>query len=509
MATVKERPISRQACNRCHTAKLRCSREPESQKCARCIKAGVECRYDPPHRLGRPRRTGSIQTCASSSLDIAHSAAMSPDSPLNATAAAEHIVTAADITGANGNAQGLESSPGYHEPTGLDIYGQPTQADEFCLFSHLFSSGSNFDISMSPSPAAESNKGSGGGSPQAIPTPSSTQPLLLSSVDEMSCSDPNIPDDPVLALTHLQVELSNIHSKLAGIKQAHPSRFSDKGKEELLISNDCFKAQLRANIKASEQTLDVLSRINGQPRLNATEMAGLGSLDSSGLPSGDYYHPQDGPSSPAPDPCMAIRDDCGSSNGNSSEFPLDPQGSIVTMHLLCIYLYLLSNFDILVSVMDDQLKEPVGTGFTTPGLASSTTEPTHGPMLDISLGGYSFCSSSARPLQVALTVQLINTLLAKIKSSLQRMASSQTASTPPGAAQNISRREFSYMPQYQAYPTSEPHRLTGCARQPSITSFLTASINSMVWRALKEMDQIDSSLHRKIASIQQWTIEKN
>ncbi|EEQ35875.1 uncharacterized protein MCYG_08694 [Microsporum canis CBS 113480] len=297
MATVKERPISRQACNRCHTAKLRCSREPESQKCARCIKAGVGCIYDPPHRLGRPRRTGSIQTCANSSLVIAYSAAMSPDSPLNAT-------TAADITGANGNAQGLESSPGYQEPTGLDIYGQPTQTDEFCLFSHLFSSGSNFDIPMSPSPAAESNKGSGERSPQAIPTPSSTQPLLLSSVDEMSCPDPNIPDDPVLALTHLQAELSNIHSKLAGIKQAHPSQFSNKGKEELLISNDCFKAQLRANIKASEQTLDVLSRINGQPRPNATEMAGLGPLDSFGLSSGDYYHPQGSPSFPAPDPCM-------------------------------------------------------------------------------------------------------------------------------------------------------------------------------------------------------------
>ncbi|EEQ35874.1 uncharacterized protein MCYG_08693 [Microsporum canis CBS 113480] len=159
--------------------------------------------------------------------------------------------------------------------------------------------------------------------------------------------------------------------------------------------------------------------------------------------------------------------------------------------------------------MDDQLKEPVGTSLTTPGLASSTTEPTHRPMLDISLGGYSFSSSSARPLQVALTIQLINTLLAKIKSSLQRMASPQTASTPLGAAQNISSRECSHMLQYQAHPTSDPHRLSGCARQPSTPSFFTANINSMVWRALKEMDQMDSGLHGKIASIQQWTIEKN
>lgn len=54
-AITKKRPMPRQACNRCHTAKLRCIQAPSSQRCHRCIKAGVECVHDPPQRLGRPR----------------------------------------------------------------------------------------------------------------------------------------------------------------------------------------------------------------------------------------------------------------------------------------------------------------------------------------------------------------------------------------------------------------------------------------------------------------------
>lgn len=53
----RERQVSRRACNRCHTSKLRCPRSSrDSEPCGRCAKAGVECIFDPPNRLGRPRQ---------------------------------------------------------------------------------------------------------------------------------------------------------------------------------------------------------------------------------------------------------------------------------------------------------------------------------------------------------------------------------------------------------------------------------------------------------------------
>ena len=40
----------RQACDRCHSKKLRCTKIPASSVCARCVKAGVKCIFSPPTR---------------------------------------------------------------------------------------------------------------------------------------------------------------------------------------------------------------------------------------------------------------------------------------------------------------------------------------------------------------------------------------------------------------------------------------------------------------------------
>ncbi|KAJ4129327.1 hypothetical protein NW768_007864 [Fusarium equiseti] len=40
----------RQACDRCHGKKLRCTKIPASSVCARCVKAGVTCVFSPPTR---------------------------------------------------------------------------------------------------------------------------------------------------------------------------------------------------------------------------------------------------------------------------------------------------------------------------------------------------------------------------------------------------------------------------------------------------------------------------
>lgn len=43
----------RQACDRCHDKKLRCSKPPESNICGRCAKANVPCDFSPPTRSQR------------------------------------------------------------------------------------------------------------------------------------------------------------------------------------------------------------------------------------------------------------------------------------------------------------------------------------------------------------------------------------------------------------------------------------------------------------------------
>ncbi|KAH7179805.1 uncharacterized protein B0J16DRAFT_177605 [Fusarium flagelliforme] len=49
----------RQACDRCHSKKLRCTKIPASSVCARCVKAGVTCVFSPPTRsLRHPDNVG-------------------------------------------------------------------------------------------------------------------------------------------------------------------------------------------------------------------------------------------------------------------------------------------------------------------------------------------------------------------------------------------------------------------------------------------------------------------
>ncbi|KAF4494490.1 Transcription factor ACEII [Fusarium agapanthi] len=40
----------RQACDRCHSKKLKCTKIPASSACTRCVKAGVTCLFSPPTR---------------------------------------------------------------------------------------------------------------------------------------------------------------------------------------------------------------------------------------------------------------------------------------------------------------------------------------------------------------------------------------------------------------------------------------------------------------------------
>ena len=40
----------RQACDRCHSKKLRCTKTPDTLVCVRCLKAGVPCIFSPPTR---------------------------------------------------------------------------------------------------------------------------------------------------------------------------------------------------------------------------------------------------------------------------------------------------------------------------------------------------------------------------------------------------------------------------------------------------------------------------
>ncbi|KAH7324376.1 hypothetical protein B0I35DRAFT_406193 [Stachybotrys elegans] len=46
----------RQACDRCHSKKLRCPRPAGSAECARCSRARVPCLFSPPSRASRPFR---------------------------------------------------------------------------------------------------------------------------------------------------------------------------------------------------------------------------------------------------------------------------------------------------------------------------------------------------------------------------------------------------------------------------------------------------------------------
>ena len=51
--------VTREACDRCHTIKSRCSKAPDSVICKRCERFGVSCTYSAPLRRGRPKGGGS------------------------------------------------------------------------------------------------------------------------------------------------------------------------------------------------------------------------------------------------------------------------------------------------------------------------------------------------------------------------------------------------------------------------------------------------------------------
>ena len=534
-------PATRQACNRCHAAKLRCPRSARANgPCARCIKAGAECVYDPPLRLGRPRHKNPPPTPHPVSEAPVQKRKTSPSSreePNNHGLAAARPPSGrgprspvqASLDGAPGGGVDLDFMAPQPESIGLDMskalpclwtdllgLKAPTdlypsddhlmQTDEPCFFTDLLAPGPHFNVCVAPSPSVEPCHDSGH---LEYPNP----PVLpISTTRERSCSGSTRregpPENLVLAMTQLQAELNRIHHELNEVRQSQ-SCLAPPGRTGQGPSPpaDCIKTRIRANIEVSEKTLEILGRINNHPsRLQApdrtypVEDRPRRDPRTAPRPRNSYFS--------YPGPFSAMADD------DPDDDPPDPQSSIMAMLLLSIYLGLLHNFDILVSMMSESLtdSDPMtpahSHGSMTPGPAFPAQElgpMSHNPGLDVSLGDFSFSSPSARSLHVVLNVQLITTLLAKIKASIHRMVSaphpaiSSSSGTP-------------YYPPGRAGPARLPHSANGgpphaAPGRPAPASF-AAGIDRAVEKALAEMDYMDSSLQGRAESIRQWTIER-
>ncbi|KAJ5971591.1 uncharacterized protein N7479_001509 [Penicillium vulpinum] len=298
---------------------------------------------------------------------------------------------------------------------------------------------------------------------------------------------------------------------------------------QLSISDDCFRAQLRANIEASEQILETLGCINDQSRIDTPDLAGSRQPDTSNLfergrprrPSTFTHRQRDGQSFSGPYSTM------GNDQNYPDSPPTDPQDSIITMLVISIYLRLLHNFDILVSIMYMRLTE---FGPTTRNSQSSTSGlevpknepgPSYNPALHVSMGNCSFSSPSTASLQVLFNVQLINTFLAKVKISIQRMVSRQKISEAFGMGHDLFNSAFSNGHQHSASSAGVPglhYHYHGIRHETPPSSshgaprpdegVFAAGIYRAVRGVLGEIDHMESSLQGRADSIQQWTIEK-
>lgn len=118
---------TRLACDRCHSQKLRCPKQPGSSICTRCLKANTQCTYSPP---------GTISTCSvGSTANVADLMAMDDsmqdngffswastgDMDFNAFLTQEADAPEDGGTGPNGHSFPALSSPPTDEPADLGL----------------------------------------------------------------------------------------------------------------------------------------------------------------------------------------------------------------------------------------------------------------------------------------------------------------------------------------------------------------------------------------------------
>ncbi|PYI33519.1 hypothetical protein BP00DRAFT_444538 [Aspergillus indologenus CBS 114.80] len=454
-------PLTRQACNRCHASKLKCLRPPgvtTTKACIRCIKADAECVYDPPQRFGRPRqksrpqpesgppriearepegtdprraRHGSTIGTRWESSERESSGSLAPSS------AAESPYTAAGSPD-NRSSTAVAAAPLAEMDYASSHFPEPLDSERTSELLDAFQSESmQLDVD------------SYWGEPGPVMPPAETVPysdLLTGPIDlDFTVSDQDhraeihkhapdpalavaetesTADDYVLDLVQLQASVNQNNRELAAmIRKAQSALGVSEGRvgQALPIPDSQFKTHLQRNLKASEQTLDVLHRINSQfaPGLRETRP-----------PSRSY----------GLDPTLdRLYADCvsqdhsfgvgGDQLGLRATTPpgvsaADPQHSILALLVLTTYLRLLHNFDALISILQDRLRCSASLDPRRPlhlSEDSAASDSSSNPLLDVSLGSFSFSSSSARSLQAMLNVQMINTVLTKIKSSTQRM----------------------------------------------------------------------------------------
>ncbi|PYH88405.1 hypothetical protein BO71DRAFT_282112, partial [Aspergillus ellipticus CBS 707.79] len=129
------------------------------------------------------------------------------------------------------------------------------------------------------------------------------------------------------------------------------------------------------------------------------------------------------------------------------------------------------------------------------------------PLLDVSLGNFSFSSSSARSLQAMLNVQMINAVLAKIKYSIQRMLLYHGLSQSD-ARGYIHGPYYSHLGRHHSYPTppdlASPSSIANGTGSPSP---FVSGVDNVVRRALLEIQDLELSLRIRARAIQQWSEE--
>ncbi|PWY79689.1 hypothetical protein BO70DRAFT_397164 [Aspergillus heteromorphus CBS 117.55] len=547
-------PLTRQACNRCHASKLRCHRPlgiTNSKACSRCIKAEAECVYDPPQRFGRPRQKSRPQPATVQRIearegdgDASHSRKQStsesrwsrdsisqPQSPYTAPGSPNRTAPVA----------GMDSTPSQFPPTamdgGQDPLGEPSsefldafQTESMQLdvdsywsedpsmlsgdagpYADLLAASVDLDFDVTTRLGVDPTRVEAAGTDTTRPKlpRHPTDPLLATGAEYTA-------DDYVFDVIQLQASVNQNNRELAMMTRKAQSQLVSEGRlgPGLSIPDKQFKTHLQRNLKASEQTLDVLHRINSHFTPGMREPRGPPDNLFGGCSGGE-------------EPGLRAS---------------DPQHSILAFLVLTTYLRLLHNFDVLISILQDRLQY-FGLDPGSNGPEDFPSDTGSNPLLDVSLGNFSFSSSSARSLQAMLNVQMITTVLAKIKYSIQRMllcpevtppstrgpgASSAGGShhSPPlffhphahslsdhGLSQTDARGYHhgpyhSHMARHHSYPTppelaSTSSIASGNGSPPPFVS----GVDNVVRRALVEIQDLELSLRIRARAIQQWSEE--
>ncbi|KAJ5713544.1 uncharacterized protein N7483_010725 [Penicillium malachiteum] len=307
---------------------------------------------------------------------------------------------------------------------------QPIQSDDPWYLTDFLNSRDNIDASLNQSIESTDHcheyRGPGKQNPQTIHMASDNPETALPSTENGGYHDaePDLgpPEDLSLFLSQIMVKLTKIHHKLTGDERRPSPPPPGRRTTRLPISDECFKSQLQANIQAAEQILETLGRINDdQSRRVISDMEGhlpqksFGTFEKRRSLKAPVSTHRQRDTTPFPSPYSSVGDD----QISLDSLPDDSQNSITAMLVISIYLRLLHNFDILVSIMYTRIREcESNTRYsetTTSNLEVPTnkTEPFSSPVLHVSMGSCSFSSASATSLQVLFNVQLIDTFSQK------------------------------------------------------------------------------------------------